>query len=182
MSLYFSILSKVLFVFFHIAFCFQIHIVYEANMLLQNNKNNYLWFFTLCFCIFSLLYLISYYKTLKTDPGKINHDNNLTYIDFYYQTRIIGLKRAEQYNKNKNFLYNEKNSEDNNQYVLEFVSDSEDEDYPDDKKDYKNASNTKILDEDIKRLNKTFNIILYRCRKCNIVRTMGVHHCRQCKT
>jgi len=140
----------------------------------KKSQNSLINFFKMLTFFFSILSIICHYLSAMTNPGLINHKNNISYIEFYSTTRTIAVKRAEAFNKSIN---------DSARNLLKPpVEDSDDEYVSDAEYDTNVYEKSKIFTEDkIKEINEQYGYKFNLCIKCNVCRMPGSHHCSICK-
>lgn len=118
----------------------------------------------------SFMSILCHIRCTFTDPGKITHELNPYYIEFYCQIRETGLLQAMKFNEKvdrKSFFKMVKTGYDSDEF-----SDYDPAEYD---------AVTSIQNEDINTLTKNNLISLKRCFKCYIVRIPGVKHCSKCQ-
>jgi hypothetical protein len=111
--------------------------------------------------------IISHLATTLTNPGKITHDNNVNYIDFYYQSRLYGIQRAQTFNE-KPLL---------KPPIIDSDDSEEGSDIEDDEFDY---TDSKLRNEDIEIIKNKFGVSVTKCEKCKVYRVSGSRHCSSC--
>lgn len=118
----------------------------------------------------SFMSILCHIRCTFTDPGKITHELNPYYIEFYCQIREQGLLQAMKFNEKidrKAFFKMLKSGYDSDEF-----SEYDSTEY---------EAVTSIQNEDINKLTKSNLISLKRCFKCYIVRIPGVKHCQKCQ-
>ena len=158
-----KLINRGLFTLTYILILFQ---AYTVNYI-EDNTDSYLSYIQYIYYFFCIMTTISHLTTSLTEPGKINHDNNLNYIDFYQQTRSISLNRAELFNKNSQIKPPE----------LDLNDSEDDSDIEGDDHIYKPS---KLDKNDIYLIKEKFGICLTNCVKCNVFRVYGARHCSSC--
>jgi hypothetical protein len=165
------ILEKFLFCLYLIFVLVQIYVVLSIDDKRIKNAT-FLFYFKNLYFVFIFISSICHIQSSITNPGKIVHDNNVEYIDFYVTTRSIGVKRAEIFNRSSRHLIRAPvEDEDNDE---EEYSDTENDDniY---------MPSPFFTDEKIQGLNKELEYEFSRCTKCNVCRMPNVHHCSLCQ-
>ena len=126
------------------------------------------------FAIECILCLLSHIKSIITSPGRVNHINNLSLLEYYLNEHEPYVSNALILNSNFKDIYkNELEHKDNDNDI------SEDDDSD---QFYQYDLNSKINDGAIESLSNQFNVNLSRCEKCMIVRFPRIHHCSICKS
>lgn len=134
----------------------------------------YLPFHKIVFYFFLFLTLISQLKSSFTDPGKITHDTNPRYIEYYLLLYENSMIQAQQFTKEKGSanlakIIDAMNKEDG------YISDESDYD------DFEYEAVTSVPDELVAKIETKYKIRLRRCDQCYIVRPNRVHHCAICR-
>jgi hypothetical protein len=166
-----KILGKILFLSTYALIFFQAYGTFLITDEIHKN-NSYLSFYKCFLFILIILSIISHFRAAYTNPGKITHENNFQFLEFYCTTRTIAVKRSEFFNKSAGSR------------LLRPPVDIDDD--PDDNfSDYENDDNeytpsTVFTDEKINELNKEYGYSFNLCKKCNVGRMPGAHHCSQC--
>jgi hypothetical protein len=163
-----KIIGLTLFTFTYIISGVQIFAVYKIN----TNDDSYLNFYKIIFYLLAFGALLSHLMVSISDPGKITHENNLQYLDFYTTTRGVALMRADKFNldqKDKRVI----------EAPADFYEDDEtDSDIENDDNEY---SESKITIDVVKDIEAKFKVNLEKCRKCNVVKVPEANHCFICQ-
>lgn len=139
-------------------------------------SNFYISCLFMIFIFSSILFFISHYKTIKTDPGKITHKNNQAMIDFHLKVHINSVKRAlvKQAVNNKFFIPPNPESD----------FDSDDSDYSQDSFKYEDLSG-EFPNDFFKKLNDKYELQGYEfhknCTFCKVRKIPFSLHCSECK-
>ena len=128
-----------------------------------------------------ILFLISHFKAITTNPGKFNFNNISSILNFYMISNKEYIKRGLKVTmlNNKFFIPQSKLNEIENEY------NSEDSDNSVDSTKYIDKSDEIEISNIIKVLSKNNNIddfdINKKCRFCYIPRIPFSNHCNSCK-
>jgi hypothetical protein len=144
----------------------QICAIYKISMI----DAIYLPLFKNMFYISAILAILSHLRVAITDAGKITHENNLDFIDFYTRTRKIAMLRADKFNKdglNKGLINapDEFNDEEDDNSDIEY----DENEYPE----------SLISVEKVKSLSET--VCIEKCRKCKVYKLPETNHCYICE-
>jgi len=165
-----NLYGRLMFIFYYVLLGTQLYVVYYTEEDIKSKDSTYLYYFKLLAYIFVTLGTISHLQASFTQPGVINHSNNIQMIDFYTTTRMIAIKRAEIFNKAARGIMRPPDFENE--------SDEEESDIEDDDRTY---SESILLPEDkVSKLNSQFGYEFSICKKCKVCRMPGAHHCSSC--
>lgn len=164
-------LGRLLFLTYYLMTFAQIYSIYLMKE--PVGSNSYLIYFKSLFYALNILVIISHLQSSFTDPGKIKHSNNVTYIEFYCKMRALAVKRAEIINNNLRHLIRPQNP---------IYEDNDDEDLSDcENDDYIYEKSNEITENFIQELNKSNGLNFELCKKCHVARAPGSHHCSICE-
>ena len=163
MSIFNKFLNKFLFFLTYFLIVLETYAIYS----IEDSSDSYVHYYKYIFYFFSLMTILSHLATSLTNPGMITHSNNINYIDFYYQSRLHAIQRAEEFNKKpllKPSIIDPDDSED--------ASDIEDDDmeYPE----------SNMREQDISIIKNRFGVNITKCEKCKVYRVSGARHCSSC--
>ncbi len=132
--------------------------------------------------IMLILFLISHYKTINTNPGFFNSFNHIDTLNFYIDSHKESLKRAEQINLiNEKFFYNDIEEAINEKENREYLSDDSDAS----KDSFKYPLVNKLDKEFFVSLSEKHQIkleIKKTCKFCHVIRIPFSAHCRRCRS
>lgn len=118
-----------------------------------------------------ILTIWSHLNCTFTDPGKITHERNPHYVEFFINIRDYAIQRAIQFNKTyAKILFDNAKKEDLDE--SDEYTDYDSYDYP---------MVTSILDDAAEKVSKHHNVTLKRCDRCFVIRTPGTRHCSRCQ-
>jgi hypothetical protein len=137
----------------------------------------YILFHKLFFYLTAFLATISHIRASLTNPGRINHDNNISVLEFYVTTFKTSREKAEDLNNvYKNYFQVIKRTmapEQDDSDISEIDSDDDNINY---------SRNSEITDVKLEEINKEWKTNFERCKKCYVVRIPNTHHCSKCRS
>lgn len=146
--------------------------VYIAS---DNDKNSYLFYTKILFTFNSILSIWSHIKATLTNPGTINHENNVHVLELYINSHSHCVKNAENFNRKFRSVLEEQ-MKDRSEEGKESDSDHENSDFG-----FQYDIHSSIRDSAIEDISKEYKMKFTRCRKCLVVRVPRAHHCTKCK-
>jgi hypothetical protein len=139
---------------------------------MKNKNKSFMLYWKIIGFILTFISLLCHWQASFTNPGLMNHKNNLFYMDFYCSTRIIAVKRAEIFNKATRNL----------RPPIDYDEEQEtDLDHSDCENDTNEYDKSLVSQEKLDHLNKEFSYNFSFCRKCHICKIPGVQHCSTCE-
>lgn len=153
----------------YVIIIFQLYTIYRIEEDAKSKGKTYLYFFKYALYISTFFSILSHVQASLTDPGKIEHSNNIDYLDFYAVTRTVAVKKAEMFNNAVKHLLRPPIEEDDDEY-----SDWENDDYAYEKSEI-------FTEEKVEVLNKKLGFGFRLCKKCDVCRFPGTHHCSDCR-
>jgi hypothetical protein len=160
-----KLIGLCLFSFTYLISLVQIYAIYNIEA-----DSRLFFYYKIVFYFFASLGLLNHFMVSITDPGKITHNNNLKFLDFYTETRSKAILRAVEFEKNNKHMMKPP-AED------EVEEDNDNSDIENDDNVYED---TKMSIDLIKDIQVKYNITLQKCMKCNIVQVPEVRHCYIC--
>jgi hypothetical protein len=169
------IFGKFLFLLMYVLIGIQVYVIYYIEEDRKNTEKSWLIYWKIFGFILSFISIFCHLQASFTDPGMINHKNNLKYMDFYISTRLVAVKRAETYNKLAKGLIRPPHTD----------SDDEDErdlDFSDCEYDSNQYDESPLFtQEKLDKMNKEYGYEFSICRKCKICKLPGTLHCSSCE-
>ena len=152
----------------HLIFIGQLFVVYFIEDNSEEEFNYILLIHKIFFYILLSLTTFSHFQIAITDPGKINSDNNINLLEFYFfiYRNISSITNTNIPHKISKSKTRNEDEEDYNPYS--------------DKDEYPFPQETSIDDKLKKKISKAFEIKLSRCLNCFVVRPKTAHHCSVC--
>ena len=146
----------------------------------QASYINYTLYFLFYFSL--ILTLVSHFKTIITNPGYLDKQNEKKMIEFYLKSHFNSINRGAQLTTlNEKFFMPDIDNAINEQNEKEYLSD--DSDITEDSKEYEKCD--KIDDsffKDISAQHSTNFKIVKICKFCYVARVPFSGHCSSCKS
>jgi len=144
---------------------------YGVSSAKDEDLTSYLVFHKLLFYINALMTVWCHIKCFLTNPGKITHELNPHFIEFYSQIRGEAILKAIKFN------------ETYGKYLFSQMKDVEDYDSNEftDYDSFEYEAVTSIQNDVMEKVSKENNIKLKRCDRCYVVRVHGTRHCNKCQ-
>jgi hypothetical protein len=139
----------------------------------DDDKTSWLIYNKYFYIFYLLMALWCHVKATITDPGTINHENNVHVLELYINHHRHCVKNAQNFN----FRFRE---------VLEKQmkeNEGKDSESENDQFDwgYQYEIHSQIRDYHIEQITKEYKMRFTRCKKCLVVRPSRGHHCTRCK-
>ena len=134
---------------------------------------SYLLFHKIIFYFFTFFVIYCHLKASTTDPGKITHQTNPRYIDFYLCLYESSMNNAIEYTRQR--------GEKSIQEILKKLDEEGGNDSGSEYDDKEYEPVTTITDENMNKIMTKYKLRLNRCPQCYVVRPNRAHHCPSCR-
>lgn len=160
-------ISICLFISIYLLFFFFLTLV---NSVRDDGESYFLFLYKFFFYFNAVMSIWCHLKCCLTNPGKITHELNPFYLEFYVQIRSEGIYRALAFQE---------------RFGAQFFSKMNDVDIDsaeftdDDCTDYQ--AKTSIQPDSMVKISDNHKLKLTRCSRCYVVRVPGARHCSRCQ-
>lgn len=147
-------------------FCYGVHSAKDHDL------TSYLVIHKLLFYVCAFMSLWCHIKCATTNPGRITHELNPYFIEFYINIREEAILQAIRFNETYGkYIFSKMKDVDG--YNSDEFTDYDSHEY---------EAVTSIQNNAMDLVSKQNNIRLKRCDRCYVVRVPGVRHCKRCRS
>lgn len=172
MAIFKKLLGWILFTLTYILLFLQIFVTSQIDEEYDKRGFNYLYNFKLLFYASLFMVVICHFQSSFTNPGKLTHNNNIRYLEFYCATRSMAVKNAENWNTKNQHLIKHTKLDEEDEDLLESDCDYDDTEY---------EESPVFTEEKLNGINTQFGYNFKKCPACNVGRMPNVNHCLYCE-
>lgn len=152
-------------------FSYNLYFVYQIQDP-KFNQDSSLSFYKAIYYILAFIHFICIIKVSRSDPGVIDFDNNLAYVNFYLNIREHSMEEATVKMKSNAHM---RQALFPNPLSEPYLDEDSEEHVDPDRYEY-----SSISEEDVEKLNKQYKNAFRRCYSCCAVKETNSHHCFSC--